>query len=88
MDREELAEIIEKYFYHGYSYKYILCLLSSKHNYTISLRTLKRILQKEGMKKKGGGLSCSDNTLQELVEVQALYRMIIMIQNKCYYRSS
>lgn len=43
---------IRKYFHAGYSYEEICFFMEKKHNLNISVRTLKRILQKCGLKRK------------------------------------
>ena len=43
---------LRKYFHKDYSYKVLLQKLREKHNISLSLRTLSRILQKKGWKRK------------------------------------
>ena len=45
----DLRDCIEKYFFMGFAYSEIVCLLAVEHNRAISVRTLKRILQKHGL---------------------------------------
>ncbi|XP_076801766.1 uncharacterized protein LOC143446142 [Clavelina lepadiformis] len=47
-------QIISEYFHSGYEYGEILQLLHSRHNYAISMRTLKRRLHKIGLRRKCG----------------------------------
>ena len=43
---------IKKYFYKNYSYLEICHFMAKKHNYDVSLRTLKRILAENGLRRK------------------------------------
>lgn len=45
-------DIIEMYFKDGFKYKEILLLLSSRHHIQVSMRTLHRILENRGLKRK------------------------------------
>ena len=53
-----LEEIVFVYFHEGYSYKLILCFLAGVHGIMTSLRTLKRVLRKLGLRRRG----CSSRT--------------------------
>ena len=52
-DRANLESLIQEYFEQGYSYRLILCFLSSVHDITISMRTLKRILRRKQLRRRG-----------------------------------
>lgn len=64
---EDTFSIIRKYFNDGYEYKEIISLLIKRHEITISLRTLERLLQKHGLRRK--------NVENELVEIVAAIDM-------------
>ncbi|KAG5278045.1 hypothetical protein AALO_G00094580 [Alosa alosa] len=51
-DAEAPEELIFKYFAEGHSYKVIMDLLATKHNISLSLRTLKRKLKNAGLSKR------------------------------------
>lgn len=51
-EKKEMEETITVYFEAHFLYKEIVWLLEEKHNWKISVRTLKRILRKLGLKRK------------------------------------
>ena len=44
--------LITLYFLEGYSYRMILCFLCVVHSFSLSLRQLKRILRRKGLKRR------------------------------------
>ena len=68
MNVKNLLEIVREYFMCGYEYEDILKLLSQKHEVIISIRTLHRILRKEGLRRK----STSVNSLELVTEVRQM----------------
>jgi len=53
MDPNDLKLLIRAYFEAGYAYSLILRFLKGLHGITISLRTLKRLLRKMGLRRRG-----------------------------------
>lgn len=52
MNNRSLCNLIEEYFLEGFQYHEILAFLLLRHNYDISLRTLKRILKRRKLYRK------------------------------------
>ena len=48
-----IEEFVQMYFERGYSYRLILCFLSSCHGILLSLRTLKRVLKRLNLRRRG-----------------------------------
>ena len=48
-------ELVKSYFYAGYTYNLILCFLAGVHGIIVSLRTLKRVLRRLNLRRRGTG---------------------------------
>lgn len=56
----ERDQIIESYFYRGFSYKEILCLLESQHGIKLSNRQLHRVLRRLSLYRRREKTSIND----------------------------
>ena len=55
-DNNQFREkLIKSYFDAGYTYNLILCFLTGVHGIVISLRTLKRVLRRINLRRRGTG---------------------------------
>ena len=48
-------QLVKSYFNAGYTYNLILCFLAGVHGIIVSLRTLKRILRRLNLRRRGTG---------------------------------
>ena len=82
----ERDRLIQEYFERGYSYRLDLCFLFALHGVNISLRTLKRHLQRLNLRRRGRHTSLSRVTRCLLVRISISARCIVA--RLCSYRLS
>ena len=86
MQPVERDRLIQEYFERGHSYRLILCFLFALHGGNISLRTLKRHLQRLNLRRRGRHTSLSRVTRCLLVRISISARCIVACL--CSYRLS
>ena len=68
MNESEEKDIIQYYFHRGFTYEVILDFLQTHHGISISLRTLKRKLDKYGLKRRNNCID--DDTIRNLIKIE------------------
>jgi hypothetical protein len=69
------GQLVRVYFELGYSYRVILRFLKSLHGVSLSLRTLKRLLHKMGLKRRG--VTSDVQAVADCMEVRCQDRELI-----------
>ena len=67
-------KLIIEYFSNGYDYSMILILLGVRHGFTLSLRQLKRVLRKYGLRRRANAASTASTAhVEALIRVSVSY---------------
>ena len=68
MNESKEEDIIKHYFHRGFTYEVIVDFLQKHHGITISLRTLKRRLDKCGLKRRNNVID--DGTVRNFIKIE------------------
>ena len=64
-----MESLVRLYFEAGYKYYVILMFLVKFHGYSISMRTLKRILHRMGLRRNGTATTCDFRAVARCIQV-------------------